>query len=284
MIISILQTLKPMLIALIMGFLSALFTFLVSHFFERESSARMWWQNFRTAILVFLVTSPFFYMLNAVNRIEKLIQKMERTSKATVIGQLNGLKEELDPDFRLIFEEHFNTLVTGLCEAIEKKTITITDIDQYRFIYKRILSAYPGITFYATSFPSQSYFWNPNKVEENSVEAATLKFIRNGGRLERIFLIEEETIQQGSETDRVMHVHANMGVDVSYIPQARISGPYLKFFLVASNGKVAVEATLGGGNKMSRLTLTVNNEAVKEYLRIFRYLKENAARRKYNNS
>jgi len=41
---------------------------------------------------------------------------------------------------------------------------------------------------------------------------------------------------------------------------------------------------LGGGNKMSRLTLTVDPDAVKEYLRIFGYLKENAARQKYPTS
>jgi hypothetical protein len=132
--------------------------------------------------------------------------------------------------------------------VVEKREMRLSDIDQYRFFYKKFLAAYPNITFYATSLPREEYFWSSDQVRKNSVEEAIRDYIAKGGRFERIFFTSGPESPTAADERKVMNLHYQLGIKVYYIEDADLPPQQRRFFLAASNGKVAAEATLGMNN------------------------------------
>lgn len=262
-------TLNMLTVPLLVGLIASAIVFFLEKRWkvgERSEWAR--------AIFAFLMTALISFNMQTLYEVNMLVHRSD-------VDQLKRVKNSLDPDLLLIFGSHFDELIDGMRSVIEKHEMRLSDIDQYRFFYKKFLAAYPDATFYATSLPREEYFWSPGQVRKNSVEEAIHNFIGQGGRFERIFFTSGPESPQKEEERRVMNLHSQLGIKVYYIDDADVSPEQRRFFLVASNGKVAAEATLGMDSKISELVITVDQSRADYYLRLFEKLKQHPKLQEY---
>jgi hypothetical protein len=256
-------------VPLFFGLVVAVLVFIVEKWWSFGAKAEVW-----KAVFAFLMTTLLAFNLQT-------LYDLNRSLKRSSLDQLEDVKRSLDPDFMLIFGSHVNELIAGFRTIVEHHEMRLSDIDQYRYFYRRFLAAYPGITFYATSLPREEYFWSPGEVRKNSVEEAIRDYIVRGGRFERIFFISDEGSPKAADEEKVMRLHHDLGIKVYYIREGDLQPELRRCFLVASNGKVASEATLGMNNKISELVITVDEERAQDYLRRFEKLKQNPKLQEY---
>ncbi|HYO12262.1 MAG TPA: hypothetical protein VE685_03590 [Thermoanaerobaculia bacterium] len=261
--------LKTLSIPFLIGLVAAVLVFLVEKRWSLGTRSEL-----AKAIFAFLMTTLLSFNLQTLYEVNSVV-------KRSSIDQLENLKSSLGSDFTLIFGDHFDAMIDGVRGVVEKREMRLSDIDQYRYFYKRVRAAYPDVTFYATSLPREEYFWSPDQVRKNSVEEAIRDHILRGGRFERIFFTSGPDNPKAGEEERVVKVHSRLGINVYYIHEQDLPAGQRRFFLVASNGKVAAEALLGMNNRISELVITVDESQAEHYLRLFEKLKQNPKLQEY---
>jgi hypothetical protein len=187
-------------------------------------------------------------------------------------NRFEQIRNSLDSDFLELFGEHFDSMANMIGDVIAKRELILKDVEEYRLFYKKAMRAYPGITFYATSLPSESGFWSEGEVRKQSVEESIREFTSHGGKFERIFFLSPNTSHE------VMNVHDRIGVEVFSIDSGKLNSADIRYFLVPSNGKFAAEAFLNKENIVYSVMVTLNKSKIEAYLHRFEMLKKHAAK------
>lgn len=118
-------------------------------------------------------------------------------------------------------------------------------------------------------------------MRKNSVEEAIRDYVTRGGQFERIFFTSGPSSPKGANERKVMSLHSQLGIKVFHIEEAELPPEQRRFFLVASNGKIAAEALLGMNNRISELVITVDESRADYYLRLFERLKQHPKLQEY---
>lgn len=252
------------------GFLASVVVSLVD---RRWSGGRK--EEAARGIFTFLASTLLAFNIQTLYDINRLLRQ-------DGIQDLQKVKQSLDPEFLLIFGDHIDSMIEGIRDVVEKRQMRLDDIDQYRYFYRKFLETYPDATFYATSLPREDYFWSPGSIRRNSVEEAIQKHVAGGGHFERIFFTSSSEGASAAEERKVIDLHSQLGIKVYQIDEADVHPQQRRFFLVASNGKIAAEATLAMDNRISELVITVNEEEAGRYLQLFGKLKQNPKLQEYH--
>lgn len=177
--------------------------------------------------------------------------------------------EQLDPNLRKVFGDDFTDLMISFKLAIEAKKIAVNSGSRYRYFYIRTLQCYPKASFLATSFPRATYLWKDLAVEE-----AVKAFIRNGGKMTRIFFIRDAHELTSSEVQEVLTRQCKIGVKVYTVYANTVAYDLQKNFLVEAKGRIAWETFMHDNQKLGSCIATADTTETQKYCQIIKRLQE----------
>ena len=180
------------------------------------------------------------------------------------LKSFQNLKEQINPRLKLVFGEHITELLINIQSAIKEQKIRLDDMELFRYFYKRTLEVYPKATFYATSIPSQKYFW-----KNKSSEQAIADFIANGGKMKRVFFLNSTVEAASIEEKEILNDQIEIGVEVYVTYSPNVPKRLKKFFLTEKEGQIAWEALIGPSREIIEVMATSNEDKTKEYVDIF---------------
>lgn len=125
-------TLNMLAVPFLIGFIASGLVFLIERRWKVGERAE--WSR---AIFAFLMTTLLSFNLQTLYEVNMLVNRSS-------VDQLERVKSSLDPDLLLIFGSHFDELIDGMRSVVEKHEMRLSDIDQYRFFYRKFLAAYPA--------------------------------------------------------------------------------------------------------------------------------------------
>ncbi len=213
-------------------------------------------------LLVALILGSIAFIQSKVTELQ---QEIYRVSSATEIDRMQSSLKQMNPTLRKIFEDRLLHLIGLVKEAVKDGKVTVDSGEQYRHYYISTLRAFPGATFYATSFLKVSYLWNDPDVE-NTIE----EFIqRTGGKLTRIFFVRDSDDLNAPEIQKVLDRQSKIGVEVYWIHSNSVFNDLKKNFLVESNGAIAWETIMYEDLELGNCVATTNQQETQRYCSIF---------------
>jgi hypothetical protein len=207
---------------------------------------------------------------------EQLIRELLTAWRSDTVERIAALRRQISPSLEAVFGDQISEMLVSLTSAINDQRIDLYDLDLFRFFYKRTLEAFPHATFLATSLPYQRYFWRNPPIED-----AIARFVADGGKMQRIFLIYDPAELRKSEVKEVMQRQVETGVDV-YISDARkIPTNLRRLFVVEEEGRIAWEVNIGPDSRINRVIATSDPASIASYQRTFKELFELAETKPY---
>ncbi len=244
----------------------SLLAFLVGFFYESlTESLSGEYSGFARGLLLALLS--FVFVANY-----QLIAETFMFLKRSEVKDSVDLKSKIDKKFLMIFDEYFDTVLDNIKSAITSEKMVIYDPVQHRDFYKRVLTLYPNATFYATSMVSKNYFWEETE-KSGSFEEAIKVFINAGGKVERIFYIDEENPEEVDMKEKLLPLHRDMGVKTYSLDVNKIHANDFRLITMADNKKIAWEIFLGQNNSIRKIEITINKFKIEELNKAFHKLK-----------
>jgi hypothetical protein len=214
-------------------------------------------------LLIFVILIAF--------RIEQLgsemteqLRKVLAFNEGNDIERIRRIRERLDPRFDSVFGKHITKSVDNLVTAVQRGKLELSDQYEFRSLYKETLENFPNSEFLATSIPSKSYFWR-----DPSIDEAIARFIKNGGKMRRIFFVKDREVQKNSEAWEIMARQEAMGVHVYIAYADEVPREYYKLFLVESRRKFVWSVEIGVKNEITTVVGESDPDAVEQYFKIW---------------
>ncbi|NAS31404.1 hypothetical protein GTQ40_10505 [Flavobacteriaceae bacterium R38] len=221
--------------------------------------------------------------------LELLIKIYYELHEDSINKTFSSLKAKIPDDFKFIFDEYFNGLISKIESATIEQKMEINETHLFKDFYKRILrsSSQNGkIKFFATSLMDPKYFWGES-IEKNSIEEKTKEFIeRNGpGSFERIFILYEKDLKNPSRIEQVIKIQKEIGVVPFTIHADQLENPkHKKLILVSNNKKIAWQVLPDGDNSINQIDITVDKLKIDHFLKIYNEIKSNSALINYSTN
>lgn len=194
----------------------------------------------------------------------KTLLEIQTIQKANDIDRVKKLRGQLDPILEMVFGDHVSSELNGVIQAIESGKITLHSTDEFRLLYKETLRKFPKAEFCATSVPSKAYFWGDVAMEE-----AITKFIKDGGKMKRIFFLKSADDINSQEVKTIILKQLQMGVEVYITNGARIPAELNNLFLVDSQERLAWQVDIDSSHRISRVSATVKPNEIQSYVQNF---------------
>lgn len=210
---------------------------------------------------------------------ERDMEEIRDEFKKEKIERLSDARSLLNPNLDLVIGAHISGVIDGLTRALQGQTYTLNDLELFRSFYRRTLTAFKGASFYATSIPSQAFFWR-----HQATEAAMATFIKNGGTMTRIFFLESPDQLHSDEVRIILNKQVDMNVQVYVLPMNEVPDPLKKFFMVDSDSRIGWEPNRAPNNVITGITLTSDRDTLDGYKQSFRDLLELSGTKLYQPS
>jgi len=146
----------------------------------------------------------------------------------------SALPTMVDTELNALFGDEIRRQVGVIIDSIKDRRLRVESESDYRTYYNKALEIHPKSTFLATSLASEAYFWKPGTYEE-----MFRRFLKKGGRMKRIFLVEHSPDRLSDEERRVIEAHSSLGVEVLVIGQRQVPEPMKKLFIVEAKGRIS---------------------------------------------
>lgn len=196
-----------------------------------------------------------------------LLDKISSEFEKSTLQKTRDVVQQVDPNLRLVIGDYIEDLVDRIHRVVSENEFQVSDLSLFRFIYKKTLEVYVGSEFWATSVPSQTFFW-----KNQSTEQAISRFIKNKGKMKRIFFIESEEDFNRLEVRKILRIQCDIGVEVYTCLFNEIPRNLQKFFMVDTQGRIAWEPFRGPDNLIKGITITSNQAITSQYLKLFRQI------------
>jgi hypothetical protein len=227
----------------------------------------------RAAAQEFLLVGCITLLLILAARVEQLGQQIARemaemrdVERASDLEHFHHLRGQLDRNLEKIFGDHVQSELNSISQALTSRRITVTDLDEFRSLYKATLLQFSKDEFWATSLPSKAYFWR-----DPSVDSAIAAFTKNGGRMTRVFFVDDPDHLDPDANDIIARqLHA--GVTVYVVKSTEVPPDLSSLFLVDVNEPLAWQASTNGSQRMTLVTATANSDDVELYRKHFQGL------------
>lgn len=167
-----------------------------------------------------------------LSRIEAAIRDL--SSGLDPLEKLKALKANLDPKISHVLgaymNEHFETVV----RIFTNQSFDLSDLNKFSNFYRATLETYDKAQIYATSIPLARFFWRGSEVER-----AIQKFIENGGKMKRIFFLDNAAQINDLEVSYILRRQSEMGVDVHTVVLDKVPRGWKEYcFLVDSEQRI----------------------------------------------
>ncbi len=232
-------------------------------------------QNYIASTILFLVALILGSIASIQSKITELQQQLNHVSSTIEIEHMHASLKQMNPTLRKIFEDRLLHLIGFFEEAVKDGKVIVDSGDEYRNYYISTLQAFPGATFYATSFLKVSYLWNDPVVED-----ALKDFIqKNGGKLTRIFFVRDSDDLNAPEIREVLDRLCKIGVEVHWIQSNSVFNDLKRNFLVEANGAIAWETFMYEDLHLGDCVATTNPQETQRYCSIFAKLRASKLQR-----
>jgi len=235
----------------------------------------------RAATQEFLLVGCITLLLILAARMEQLGQQlagemagMRAMEKASDLEHFHHLRSQLDRNLDKIFGDHVQSELNSISQALSSGRITVTN-EEFRWIYQETLRQFSKDEFRATSLPSNLYLWG-----DQAVNDAITSFIKNGGRMTRIFFVEDPD-HLNAEAEGIMTRQFRDGVTVYFLRRSDVPDDLSTLFLVDVSEALAWQATIDSSQRITLITATANRDEVDLYRKKFDRLLAMSSIRKY---
>jgi hypothetical protein len=200
---------------------------------------------------------------------DPLTNSLQAFAPLEVGEKVRAFQGQMDPALRLVFGDHISKLLRGVETAVTNHVVVLDEGAMLPGFYELTLRAFPGASFSATSVPSKGDFWGNQAI----IEAITA-FIRNGGKMRRIFFIHDSNQLKEPEVKEVLDTQRRMGVTV-YLARGDktpIPSRLHRLLLVEDQGRIGWEVEVDERGLMKRVEATSDSNTISEYQEVFNEL------------
>lgn len=216
-------------------------------------------------------------IVNKLDNLQSYLLALQSYVQSETTAQILSLRKQVDPNLEAVFGEQISNLLASVERALKERSIQLEDVDLFRYFYKRTLEQYPRATFFATSLPYQRYFWKNQPIEQ-----AIAHFIAGGGKMKRLFFLNEAKDLNNEEVKEILATQCNIGVEVYVVELSNVPLYLRRFFLVDSKERIAWETFAGPDHRIVRVVATSHPESTKNFVRMFKELLELHGTRRYS--
>lgn len=149
-------------------------------------------------------------------------------------------------------------------DVFDARVFELSDVQKFRSFYQRTLEAYRPADFRATSIPTAKFFWKDTKTEE-----VIGQFIKNGGKMKRIFFLDDIGQLQDPEVCHILRRQRELGVDTYTVLASEAPKEWRRFFVVDTEGRIAWELQRAADGTSELASMTWDPIATKRYLELF---------------
>jgi hypothetical protein len=161
------------------------------------------------------MTIAIYGLLKQMNEREIRIEKQTQNinDKINLVNELKNIRNDFDPLLDSLFRNDMNEKIEFFDNAINLKRYVIYDKKKFATAYSKTFKMFPKSHIMATSLADSSYFWTATGEEMNQLEKEIIQFIKDGGRMTRIFYLDEKN-KANPRTERVLDRQMQLGVNV----------------------------------------------------------------------
>ena len=162
-----------------------------------------------------LMTIAIYGLMKQVDEREIQIEKNTKSisDKINLVNELKNIRNDFDPLLDSLFRNDMNEKIEFFDDAINSKRYSIYDKKKFSSAYSKTFRMFPKSHIMATSLADSTYFWTATGEEMNQLEKEIQSFIKDGGKMTRIFYLDDKT-KANPRTQRVLDRQMEIGVIV----------------------------------------------------------------------
>jgi ubiquinone/menaquinone biosynthesis C-methylase UbiE len=225
------------------------------------------WFREKDYLIVLLVVLAGF-MLEALAWITSRIAKLDGYVRGGIAGQIEQARHDIDPRLQKLVGGEIGKFIDRINKLLTENSFELNNVEDFRGFYVKTLRNYPGREFWATSIPSKKFFWRDDEVEE-----AIAQFIKNGGKMKRIFFVDSDEHLNNPEVQKVLARQDEIKVEVSYVNVNEISPDLAHVFMVEKEGEIAWEVIFRRSDEtITSVSVIAGTKHTEKYIRDFEIL------------
>lgn len=235
------------------------------------------WLRARIDVISLLLVSMLILFLATTvdRRLAKLEKQGERAAQMSFENALDEVVNRLPATLRKLFEPVLKRSIDRLKQATTGKVL-LEPVEHFPHFYRETLATFSSEHFSATSLASREFFW------KNAATMDAIKtFIRGGGSMHRIFLLDSATDEEGGEVREIIQDQVSAGVKVSTVDSTNIPAEWQKYFVVAEKEDLAWTSAISPGRRIASVEAISNPKEVDAYRLIFDHLKHDPSRKEW---
>ena len=232
--------------------------------------------------IVLLCFFSGFIAIEIRKRFSELSKSVEIIKSALTernLNQIKLIKNDIDDTLLKIFSDKFNEIETFYHDAILKKTVSIDEIERYVYYYAIAMKNSHSKKIISTSVADKNYLWSP-ETKLTTIEKATDEYIKNGGKVVRIFFVDEENLDD-LDTKSILDKQKRLGVEVYFIPSKDVPTRLKKLFFATDDCSVGAEGKIDKNKQLIEIEFTSDKTSLEKYLDYFKQLHEISSLKKY---
>jgi hypothetical protein len=202
-------------------------------------------------------------------------------TQTDIIGQMKNVREKhFDKFLNQIFDDFIDDTIEFFENAIKNGKIKFSEYDRFEKAYAKCLELKSDCEFFATASTHSNYFWTTEEEENNSIEEAIIEFTKCGGKMNRIFLMDENELQD-PRCIATLNNQLKIGVTVYTINKNSLSTDNQKYFVVESSRQISWHVFTDNDKKISKFIYSTNERDVNKYHSIYETMMKNRTIKKY---
>lgn len=199
----------------------------------------------------------------------------------------DSIQRQFPPVLGLTFGSYIRENSTFFKDGIQSGKL-IFQLDRFESAYimslDYLIRKYPDQhpTLYATSLPSEKYFWThigPLKPAEREIRS----FIQRGGKVKRVFYVDDDWRKDPVATSILQRQVDSMGVDVWTINVRYVPASERRLYVVNHEQQFMWEVYIDSKEEISRGTYFTAAADIAPILRCFKDLEKNPAIEHYSS-
>ena len=223
-----------------------------------------WLQTRILSIILSSISLILIFLLVTSYKDRETIKNLSEYFMKDSIERTKLLRGHIDGNLQLVVGQYFDDIIIKLNSILINKSFEINDIEAFSSFYKNTLIHFYDAEFFATSIPSNRFFWS-----KQSVNNQMHKFLKNEGKMKRIFFLEDITDLDNQEVFTILKNQESYGVEVYITLRSKVPINLQRFFMVDSRLRIAWEPILGPGDSIKGIKLTANRDETSKYKDLF---------------
>ena len=193
------------------------------------------------------------FLVELVRKQEELSESFKELSKRSLIAQLRTSDQYIEPELKSLVGAHISSSVSIISDIVENKRFSVSNPEEFRSFYMKVLSEYIGTQLMATTIPTRKYFWSSSEIN-----VAMQRFTSGGGKIVRVFFIDGGLSHATPENLAVINEQHTFGVRCFILDTGHIPHDLVRLFLVATPLNLSWEPHRGPQDKITGINVSAS--------------------------